>query len=162
MIRLKQTAAHTLDTIFILALLTLFALTSFLVVAIGARQYQSVANTMSQNYETRTVSAYLEEKINQSDIAGSADVCNFSGTDALVLTQTVGETDYSTYIYAYDGYLREITVISGTEFSLDSGQKVVETQALSVESFSGNLFCLNITDTDGNCNPLYLSLNAKQ
>lgn len=62
MLELKKTPEHTIDRVFLLALLALFAATTFLVVSIGAKQYHSIADSMTTNYETRTVSSYLEEK----------------------------------------------------------------------------------------------------
>ena len=70
MLELKKTPEHTIDRVFLLALLALFAATAFLVVSIGAKQYHSIADSMTANYETRTVSSYLEEKMNQNDVAG--------------------------------------------------------------------------------------------
>lgn len=160
MIRLKQNEVHTVDTVFILAILALFSITSILVILIGAKQYKSIADEMSANYETRTVSAYLTEKLNQSDVSGAATVCDLHGTPALALTQTTDGKKYCTYIYAYDGYLREITVTDGTSFTRNSGQKIVETDSLSIVPSSDGLFFFQITDTDGNTYPLYVALNA--
>lgn len=166
MIQLKKSSAHRIDTMFILALLAIFGFTSLFVILTGAKQYQSVADRMSENYETRTISSYLEEKLNQSDIASfgsvvelySADAQN--SADALALTQIINEQSYTTYIYAYDGYLWEITVTSDTAVSLGSGQKIIETGALSIESLSDNLYQFTITDTTGESYSLYVSLNS--
>ena len=59
MLELKKTPEHTIDRVFLLALLALFAATAFLVVSIGAKQYHSITDSMTANYETRTVSSYL-------------------------------------------------------------------------------------------------------
>ena len=42
MLELKKTPEHTIDRVFLLALLALFAATAFLVVSIGAKQYHSI------------------------------------------------------------------------------------------------------------------------
>ena len=143
MLELKKTPEHTIDRVFLLALLALFAATAFLVVSIGAKQYHSIADSMTANYETRTVSSYLEEKMNQND-------------------EAVNDTIYTTYIYCYDGYLREITVSDGTTVLPGDGQKIIETKALAIDMVSSNLYCFTITDTTGYTYPLYISLNAKQ
>lgn len=161
MIRLKISNEHRIDTIFILALLVLFAMTSFLVVAIGAKQYQSIADNMTANYETRTITAYLQEKINQSDCSDVLTICTIGNSDALKLTQKIQEQSYDTYIYAYDGYLWEITVSSLTAVAPGNGQKIIETGHWEIEEFPGNLFCFHITDTAGDTYPLYVSLNSK-
>ena len=63
MLELKKSPEHTNDRCFLLALLALYAATAFLVVSIGAKQYHSIADSMTANYESSTVSSYLEEKM---------------------------------------------------------------------------------------------------
>ncbi len=161
MMRLTKSSGHRIDTVFILALLALFGITSIFVIIIGARQYQNIADRMSENYETRTISSYLEEKLNQSDIAGSSSVVTLDSVDALALTSTANDQSYTTYIYAYDGYLWEITVSSDTAVSPGSGQKIIETGAMAINALSNNLYQFTITDTMGNDYSLYISLNSK-
>ena len=92
MLELKKTPEHTIDRVFLLALLALFAATAFLVVSIGAKQYHSIADSMTANYETRTVSSYLEEKMNQNDMAGSVAVTSIGAFPAIALSETVNDT----------------------------------------------------------------------
>ena len=92
MLELKKTPEHTIDRVFLLALLALFAATAFLVVSIGAKQYHSIADSMTANYETRTVSSYLEEKMNQNDVAGSVAVTSIGAFPAIALSETVNDT----------------------------------------------------------------------
>ena len=155
MLELKKTPEHTIDRVFLLALLALFAATAFLVVSIGAKQYHSIADSMTANYETRTVSSYLEEKMNQNDVAGSVAVTSIGAFPAIALSETVNDTIYTTYI-------REITVSDGTTVLPGDGQKIIETKALAIDMVSSNLYCFTITDTTGYTYPLYISLNAKQ
>ena len=100
MVDFKQAPEHHVDRVFILILLTMFAIISFLTVSIGARQYHSIVNNMSANYETRTISAYFVEKINQNDICGSVDILTIDGCEAIVLSQNIEKETYCTYIYA--------------------------------------------------------------
>lgn len=161
MVRLNRDNRRAIDTFFILALLALFAITSFFVIIVGARQYHSIADRMSENYETRTASSYLVEKFHQHDISGSVSIVDLDGIQAVALTQTVNGSRYSTYIYAYDGYLRELTVSEGATVTPASGQKIVEAAALEIRSYSSNLYCFSLTDTYGNTCPVYVSWNAK-
>ena len=50
MIDLKKTQQHSIEQIFVLILLTLFAAVAFILVAMGSRQYHSIANLMTNNY----------------------------------------------------------------------------------------------------------------
>lgn len=160
--RLKRSSNYTVDSVFILALMALFGIISVYVIMIGAKQYKSIADRMSENYETRTVASYLEEKLSQSDVSGSADVVMLDSVEALVLTDNINGQLYNTYIYAYDGYLLEITVSDGTEVSPGSGQKLIETGSLKMDMVSSNLFHFTITDTTGMDYSLFVSLKSKQ
>ena len=161
MVRLNRNNSRAIDTFFILALLALFAITSFFVIIIGARQYHSIANQMTENYETRTAASYLAEKFNQNDVEGSVMLTDVEGIPAVALTQTISSQQYTTYIYAYDGYLREVTVSAETVITPASGQKIVEASALDIIACSRNLYCFTITDTYGKSTPIFISWNAK-
>ena len=161
MVRLNRNNSRAIDTFFILALLALFAITSFFVIIIGARQYHSIADRMTQNYETRTASSYLIEKFNQTDVAGSVSITEIEGIPAIALAQNVNNQMYTTYIYAYDGYLRETTVSEGSTITLAYGQKIIEAATLEIKACSNYLYCFTLTDTYGNTSPIYISRNAK-
>ena len=65
MLRLDNRRSTKIDGVFVIALFTMFAVTAFLLILIGAKQYQRTADTMDANYESRTISSYLTEKIRQ-------------------------------------------------------------------------------------------------
>ena len=102
MIRLKA-SSHKIETVFILALFTMFAATAFLVVLIGAKQYQVTADYMNDNYEVRTASSYLQEKIRSNDTSDAITITELDGTPALAFTSIENDTEYTTYIYYFDG-----------------------------------------------------------
>jgi hypothetical protein len=62
MFKLKS-RSHQADSFFVMLLFFLFALTAFILVLIGVKQYKSTANAMNYNYEVRTVTSYLREKV---------------------------------------------------------------------------------------------------
>jgi len=161
MVRLNQSDSRSIDTFFILALLTLFSITSFFVIIIGARQYHAIADHMTENYETRTAASYLVEKFRQHDSADAVSITDLEGVSAISFTQVVNEKSYHTLIYAYDGYLREITISEDSNISPDAGQKIIETAGMTIEACTSNLYCFTLTDTFGNKSPIYISLNAQ-
>ncbi|MBR3770618.1 MAG: DUF4860 domain-containing protein [Lachnospiraceae bacterium] len=161
MVRLKRTNHHTIDTISILLPLALFAITSFLIIAIGAGHYHSITSHRTENEKNRTVFSYLWEKFNQNDVMGSVFTADLNGISAVAMTQNVNEQIYTTYLYVYDGYLRETTVSKNTLFTPESGITITELSALEIEYCSNNLFRIIVTDTFGNKTPIYISRNAK-
>ena len=157
MVRLHQSNKHTLHTAFLLVLPTLFAITAFLVIITQTMQYYSIANRMIQNYETRTASAYLAEKLKQHDISQTVSVTKFRGIPAILFTQ---ENHQQTFLYAYDGYLREITVYNGSFIHPEAGTKISELEQLTIAKCTDDLYCFTLTDSSGITTPVYVSLNA--
>ncbi len=87
---------HKIDTVFVAALFVLFAMTACLLVLIGARQYKATARAMNENYEVRTASSYLTEKVRQNDSAAGISIVEFAGGYALAIaddTDTGDTTD---------------------------------------------------------------------
>ena len=61
-----ENSSRKIDTVFIVSLFVMFAITAILLILIGARQYRFTADSMNRNYEIRTASSYLTEKVHQS------------------------------------------------------------------------------------------------
>ena len=91
--------ARKIDTVFVLALITLFAATSFILVLIGAKQYRFVTDVMDENYKSRTTSSYLMEKIRQNDSHNAITISDLEGVSALTLTTSEEDIRYITYIF---------------------------------------------------------------
>lgn len=157
MLRLNQTNKHILNTTFLLVLPALFAITAFLVIMTQTMQYYTIANRMTKNYETRTASAYLVEQFQQHDVKGTVSVTKFRGIPAILFTQ---ENHQQTFLYVYDGYLREITVYNGSFIHPDAGTKISELTQLTITEWTDGLYCFTLTDSSGITTPVYISLNA--
>lgn len=162
MIEFRKKQTSTIDNIFILALLTLFSAVAFLVVFIGAKEYHSIADSMSDNYKTRTVASYLQEKLNQNDVENSISVSSVGGCNAISIRKTVNASDYYTFVYCYDGYLWEITGSSTLTVSPGDGQRVIEAHGLSADYITDNLIKLTVTDALDNTRAMYVSLDSAQ
>lgn len=153
--------SHRIDLIFVLALFTIFAATAFLAVLIGARQYQTTADSMNYNYEVRTASSYLEEKIRQNDTQDAISIVTLQDdVTAVALGTTENEVQCYTYIYCYDGWLRELYVTENASYALSAGQPLVELHGLSAEFAGKQLLKITFTGTDDVAYPVYLSLHA--
>ena len=160
MLKLDNRRANKMDSIFVVALFTVFAITAFLLILIGAKQYQHTANAMDLNYESRTISSYLTEKIRQNDTAGAISLCQLEGTPALAIQTIENDVTYITYIYHHNEALREIMVTSDSVFSLESGQQIIQTAGFYPEYLENNLIKISITTTEGTTEYLYLTLHS--
>lgn len=151
---------HRIDSIFIMLLFFLFALTAFVLIMIGVRQYKATANAMDYNYEIRTVTSYLREKTRQNSSNSSISIETIDGTNALCLKNTLNNTIYNTYIYYYDGSLREMYIQEGTPFTLNLGQQIVTISGFDMVKTDDGLIIVTISDSFGGTTDMYLSANS--
>ena len=160
---LKQDPAiKKMDTVFIIALFVLFAITAFSVVLIGAKQYELTSDSMNQNYETRTTASYLSEKLHQNDTSAGISVVDLDGTKAIAMNSFVDGKLYITYLYFYDGYLRELFVGADAVYSLSSGQKILELSNFDVAMEKENLIKVSYTDTFNQSEDIFLVIKSKK
>lgn len=150
---------HVVDFLFTLALFCVFAASALLVVIMGANVYKSTVNTMTDNYENRTSLTYIAEKIRQNDTPGSVVISTVEDSPALVLRQQVGDREYQTWIYVYDGNLKEILIASDATLNPESGQTVKEQQSLALEQ-NGSLLTVTTTDPAGKSESITLHVRC--
>ena len=101
---MKQNHMH------IIAPLLLFVLSSIcavLMVLAGIRLYSRMNETSSSLQNNRTAVSYIRSKIRSLSPEGSVSIETIEGKDALLLTDTMDNTSYTTYIYVYDNSLYE-------------------------------------------------------
>lgn len=137
--KFRTNRKHIIDFIFPVVLFVVFALCALTVLLLAARIYQSTTETSSLNYTSRTGLSYINEKIHQNDVNGGVSIRDLNGTPALVMEQTYDTAVYYTYIYSYDGELKELFVKSDTPAELSSGKTILEVKSFSMEEAGENL-----------------------
>lgn len=155
-----ENSSRKIDTVFIVSLFVMFAITAILLILIGARQYRFTANSMNRNYEIRTASSYLTEKVHQSDTITGVSVVDFSVGSALALTDRQNNQTYITYIYYYDGVLKELFVKEDAAFTPSAGQTIVQLHGFIPEVVHTGLIRITFTDTQNKEHSIYLDINA--
>jgi len=138
-----------IDIIFTLALFCVFAASALLVVLIGANVYQNTTSSMSDNFDTRTSITYISTKIRQSDALDSVYMTEFDGVPALILSQEIEGDLYHTWIYHYDGELREIFAAADANVSPENGQTIMSVPSLTMEPLDHNMFRFTTVDSGG-------------
>ena len=157
---------HIVDILFVLALFLVFTLSTLTLVLFGANIYQNTVNSMEDNYNARTVCSYISEKFRSNDSAGDISVGSIDGQPSLILNQEINDASYSTYIYEYDGYLRELfvsdSVTLGAEV-LNAGNKLCPIDKFEVSECAEGLNPVKITVSlpDGDIESIYLSSRTK-
>ena len=137
--RFRSQNRHVIDFIFPLAVFFVFAASSFAVLVLSANIYNTQTKESNSNYVARTSLAYVNEKIRQND----------EGRDCLVLAGNSDGIAYTTYIYEYDGSLKELFIRDGVSASLKSGKDIMELESFQMEEIEEGLFRFVFTDKDG-------------
>mgnify|MGYP004650273813 FL=1 len=155
-----ESHSRKFDSFIVLLLFFLFATTAFVLIIIGIKQYKLTVDTMNTNYEVRTATSYLTEKIRQHDTGLGITTTTLDNTPALMLSEDIDSNTYITYIYYYDGYLRELFLSSDAVFSVESGQPIIEIGGLDIAEVTVNSISISLTTTDGHKSSMYLSTKS--
>ena len=154
---------HMIDSVFVICLMLLFVLCALSVIAIGASIYQKNVSSMANNNSHRIASAYITEKIRQSDINGSVRTRELFGEKVLVMSREVNGEIYNTYIYDFDGKLMELMARDNLNMIYpQSGQKIMEVKSFDIEEVSDNMFRIEVVLEDGTEDFLYISKRSTE
>lgn len=151
---------HVIDFLFPLAVFFVLAASAVTLVVLASGFYSRQVKASSDSYSGRTTLAYVTEKLHQNDENGAVSVGNFDGSDALVIRQSYGGKEYVTYLYAYDGYLRELFIQEGTEAKASDGRKILETKAFEAREESDGIFYLYCENEDGKKTDTFVSVKS--
>ncbi len=159
----NEPSRHIVDILFVLALFCVFAASALMLVTIGANVYKQTVSDMSINFTQRTAYSYVTEKIRQNDTYDAVSVGELRGTPALILTQQINGESYSTYLYFYEGYLKELFIrkdsFAGTDI-LSAGQDIMALSSFTAEEAEKGLIKLTIDTGDGPPMILYTALRS--
>ena len=114
----KQEKHFIVDILFVLALFGVFAVSALALVTIGADVYQHTVEDMGVNYESRTAVSYIMEKVRQNDTADSIFLTDLENVPALCMLSEIDEETYCTYLYLYDGHLKELFMREGASLGI--------------------------------------------
>ena len=109
--------------------LTVFALCLLLVLLSGASCYRGLVERGEESYGRRTALQYLTTRIRQAE---EVDIEDFDGCPALILEETVEKETYTTKVYCYEGWLRELYAVPGAKLPPKAGTAILEAEELSL------------------------------
>lgn len=128
---MQKEREHSIDFVFVLILFCCFAASAFCVISIGSRVYTKTVEVMEKNYQQNTAMDYLKEKVRQNMADGQVEVKEMDGICVLCIYEEIETAQYTTYIWVEDGYLREQYVRNEQGFQHQSGEKIMEMDALT-------------------------------
>lgn len=140
---------HAVDFLFPVTLFFVFTISALTIILMASRIYQTTVQDSQRNFSSDTVLSYVMEKMHQNDRKDGISIDQLDGCCALVFEQEISGTSYLTYLYAWDGQLRELYVKEGTTFSLASGKSILPIQTFTVEETDDQVLTFSCTDLSG-------------
>ncbi len=162
--RIKKTDISSVAPFFLFAF---FAICVVTVLLIGVKLYRNQSERDINGYSNRTVSQYITTRIRQGDKYDSFFVGDFkaklpkSKGDTFFFTETLGDAEYYTCIYCYDGYLCELFAPASEEFDPTAGERIVEVNDV-VFTDNGHTLTVDITYKDNSVRSLILYLRSQR
>lgn len=147
--RFENRGRHAIDLLFPIALFFVFAASALIVLTLAADIYGSTTGELRVNDENRTALSYISEKIRQSDVKGGMEIADVEGTQCLVMSAEYNGQKYATYIYEYEGTLKELFARDDAPVSLKSGMDIMAVSSLSMEKESDTLYRFTTVDSSG-------------
>lgn len=140
---------HSVDLLFSILLFGIYVLFLLLMILFAAKAYQNAVKGTEENYNLRTAMSYLTVKIRQHDNGRDVFLGELQGTEALCLTDELDGETYTTYIYLYDGQLKELFTLDGSNVSLSMGTDIASLNSFILEETPEAFYRISMEDTNG-------------
>ncbi len=137
-----------IDTVFVLMVACLFGLCSVFIAVMGAQVYRKVVQISDENFESRTGVYYVLNKLRASDETGGVRLADKDGITVLEIAESGTAGQYQTYLYFYDGAVRELLTESAKPFAPADGLEIVKAKEFNVEETDG-LFTVSFRGESG-------------
>jgi hypothetical protein len=128
-----------IDTIFVLIIFCVFAISVLLVLMLSAEMYKKMTDISREGYDDRTGLSYIWTKVKNNDNAGKIHIGDFNGVPALCFDEEFSDVIYTTRVYFYDGWIMELFSEADIDFLLEDGAQIIQLDDLVFEEFSSGL-----------------------
>lgn len=153
---------HTIDILFVITLFCVFAFSIIMLMGTGARVYSRIVERMETNYESRTASTYLFNKIHRADAEGLVKCGYFGDAEALLMMEEVNNVPYCTYLYYYDNSLMELFTRYGQDISPEYGTKIMTLADYDFEQVTNSLYRFSFVTEEGESSVLYVHTRSDE
>ena len=157
---LKEQHKIRVDSAGVFLLGAVFLFLSIGLVMMGGSVYQHIMRGAGENDQIRTTFSYIANQVRRADAGGGVEVGLWDGREALLLTQDFGGYEYVTYLYYYEGALRELFVEKGFDLDPDAGQPIVWLAGLGFQEDARGLITIRALFDDGREEHMRLSTRS--
>ena len=150
----------TIQNVFVLLLLSLFACLSTFLVTIGAQLYRSTVDSAEKNNTSRIMTAVVRSAIWAED-GGNVIVEKMDGWDITALTVIEEYEDETNYkrLFAYEGNLLETYTDDELPFDPKYGEPLCELKEFEPE-LNGNVLTVRLKASDDSESTIRMTLRA--
>lgn len=127
----------------------------------GAEGYSASTLAIEKQYTARTLLSYLSAKAQGANTAGAVYVSDFEGIPCLNIEEVYDGDTYVTFVYAYEGHIRELFCMADSGLMPEDGMDVLKCDDFTPTQVSDSLIHLSIT-CEGNEAFGYISVLAEE
>ncbi|MCL1816734.1 MAG: DUF4860 domain-containing protein [Clostridiales bacterium] len=146
---LKRKHLMSADGVAVFLLGALFLFLSIGLVLLGGSVYRQVVAASQENDQMRTAFSYIANQVRRCDSGGNVQVGKFHNVDALLLLQEFGDIECVTYLYCWEGSLRELFVEVDNELDMEAGLPLIPLDAISFSQDHNGLILVEAQFTGG-------------
>ena len=150
---------RTIQNVFVLLLLAVFAAMSTLLVTLGAQVYRGTVERANVNNEARILSAVVRSSLWAEDGLGSVLVEEQDGVKALCVVSDYDGERYVKRLYCHGGMLWESFTSSEYDFDLTDGESICAAQSFEPVIDNGFL-TVRLVGRDGTESTVQLQLRS--
>ena len=157
-----QTKKHHIDIIFIIVLTAVFALSSMMLAILGVNVYKETAAADS-GQELNTACLYFAQKVRQCENKSAVRIASLEDNiPALVLESEAEGKALETWIFVYDGLMKEVVSLKGNDVSAAYGQEIGSMQKAFFELRDDGLLKVGLKARDGAQTSIALYIPGQQ
>lgn len=139
--------AFAIESIAVLLLLVIFAVTVFIVVGAGAGTFDTIINEKKSTETARVACSYINMKIRQNDAAAMIDVVQTDFGNALRIEME--GADLYTYIFYSDGMLYECVTKKDTQPKVEAANAISRLLGFDIRRENNSFHLSFISDSGG-------------
>ena len=129
----KVNHSQKIDTVFVLFIFSVFAISVLIVLMLGASIYQNISDISEDGADERLALSYIWTKVKKSNDADMIYVSDFYGDNAIIIEQKIGGREFHTIIYYDDGWLKELFAEKDLELNRSAGNAIIRVPYISFE-----------------------------
>ncbi len=157
----KQQPPRTIQNVFVLLLLAIFAILSTFLITMGAQQYRSTVEHSEENNNARIMSAVVRSAVWAED-GGEVIVESYGeyGLKTLAIIDRYDEDEvYYKRLFCHDGFLYESYTSEDRGFDIEAGESLCELAAFE-PNIEGQMLTIRLVGVDGTENTIKVRLRA--